>query len=311
MAVDAKAESMNVPLRPGLDISARLSGALFVAASATGFGVLGILGKVAFAAGASTATVLFLRFLVAGAGMALWMTVRRLPWPRGNDLWVLVGMGAIGYVGQAFCYFSALRHASAGLTALLLYLYPALVALASAALGRQRLTWFRSGAVLLSLAGIVLAVSDGLAGSPAGIAFGAGAALIYSAYILTGELVTVRSGAIPAATVIMLSASAVYGAALAIQGPVWPAGTAGWLAIAGIALFSTVIAMVCFFAGMQRLGAADTATLSTLEPVVTLLLAFALLGESLGPRQIAGAALVILAVITLARARNSGRKADS
>ena len=110
----------------------------------------------------------------------------RLSWPRGRDLAILVGMGALGYVGQAFCYFSALRHASAGLTALLLYLYPALVTLASAALGRQPLTRRTSLAVAASLAGIVLLAFGGLAGSWLGMLFGAGAAVIYTGYILVG-----------------------------------------------------------------------------------------------------------------------------
>lgn len=282
--------------------SQRIAGAAFVAVSAIGFGALGIFGKVAFAAGASTATVLFLRFMVAGILMAALMATLRLPWPKGRDLGILVAMGALGYVGQAFCYFSSLHHASAGLTALLLYLYPALVTLASAALGRQRLTPIKAAAVLVSLIGIFLTVADGLAGTPTGIAFGAGAAVIYTGYILVGEHVTRRTGAIPAATVIMLAAAAVYGSALTWEGAHWPAGAAGWGAVAAIALFSTVIAMVGFFAGMQRLGAANAATLSTLEPVVTLILAAAVLDESLGPTQIAGAVMVLGAVVTLARA---------
>lgn len=282
--------------------SQRIAGAAFVAISAIGFGALGIFGKMAFASGTSTATVLFLRFAVAGAFMAALMAALRLPWPRGRDFWILVAMGAVGYVGQAFCYFSSLRHASAGLTALLLYLYPALVTLASAALGRQRLTPLKASAVTASLAGIIMTVADGLAGTPMGIAFGVGAAVIYTGYILVGEHVSRRTGAIPAATVIMLAAAAVYGTALVWEGAQWPADAPGWGAVAAIAIFSTVVAMVGFFAGMQRLGAADAATLSTLEPVVTLVLAAAVLGESLGPMQLAGAVMVLGAVVTLARA---------
>ncbi len=275
---------------------------MFVILSAIGFGALGIFGKVAFAAGASTVTVLFLRFLVAGALMAVLMTVMRLPWPRGRHLWILAGMGAIGYVGQAFCYFSALHHATAGLTALLLYLYPSLVTLASAALGRQRLTLMKAILVAASLFGILLTVSDGLAGTPAGIAFGAGAAVIYTAYILVGERVTPRTGAIAAGAVVMLSTAAVFGVATAVEGACWPVGVTGWLAVAAIALVATVIPIVGFFAGIQRLGATDAATLSTLEPVVTLVLAYLLLGETLGAVQMLGAGLVIAAVVALSRA---------
>ena len=73
------------------------------------------------------------------------------------------------------------------------------------------------------------------------------------------------------------------------------------IAVLGIALVSTVIAMVGFFAGIKRLGAADAATLSTLEPVVTFVLAAVFLDEPVTLLQTAGGAIVLGAVIALAR----------
>jgi drug/metabolite transporter (DMT)-like permease len=283
-------------------LTPRLIGAVFVAASAAGFGALAIFVKIAFADGVSTGAMLFLRFSIAGVIMTALMAVCRYRWPRGRDLAILVGMGSLGYVGQAYCYFSALRFASAGLTALLLYLYPALVTLASAALGRRRLTRIQGVAVAAAFSGILLTVSGGMNGTPAGIAFGAGAAVIYTVYILVGEGVTSRTAAIPAATVIMLAAACVYGAAAAVEGARWPETSVGWGAVGAVAVLSTVVAMVGFFAGMRRIGATEAATLSTLEPVVTLLLAAAILGEAVTPLQAAGVALVLAAVVALARA---------
>jgi len=281
--------------------SPRILGTLCVIASAVGFGALGIFGKTAYLSGASTVTVLFLRFLLAGALMTALMAALKLPWPRGRDLAVLIALGALGYVGQSFCYFSALRHATAGLTALLLYLYPALVTLASAALGRQRLTWSKAALAGLSLLGILLTVAGDLGGSAAGLGFGVGSAVIYTGYILVGEGVIPRVGAIAASTVVMLAAAAVYACAVLAAGPQWPTQVSGWLAVVGIALVATVIPIIGFFAGMQRLGAADAATLSTLEPVVTLLLAFVFLNETLAPAQLLGAGAVVAAVALLSR----------
>jgi drug/metabolite transporter (DMT)-like permease len=59
--------------------------------------------------------------------------------------------------------------------------------------------------------------------------------------------------------------------------------------------------MVGFFAGIKRLGAADAATLSTLEPVVTFALAAIFLDEPVTASQMAGGAIVLGAVIALAR----------
>lgn len=260
-----------------------------------------IFGKLAYAEGVDLPSLLFLRFALAGGLLAVVMQMRALPWPRGSNLLLLIAMGGLGYVGQSFCYFAALQHASAGLTALLLYLYPAIVTVLSALLARRRLSLPRMLAVATALLGTGLAVGGSLDGSVLGILLGVGAALIYSLYILVGERVTPVTGAMPSATVIMLSAAMVYGLMVFWQGPAFPYSSTAWAAVGGIALFSTVVAIIAFFAGMARLGAADAATLSTLEPVVTVVLAALFLGEAVGGWQLAGGAIILAAVIVLAR----------
>ena len=279
----------------------RLVGVACIVASAAGFGAMPIFAKLAYADGVDLPSMLFLRFALAGGAMALLMQLRGIAWPRGRQLLLLAAMGAIGYVGESFCYFAALQYASAGLTALLLYLYPAIVTVLSALLTRRRLSPLRLLAVAAALLGTGLAVGGSLAGSALGILLGVGAALIYSVYILVGERVTPLSGAIPSATVIMLAAALVFGLVVLWRGPAWPVSTGAWAAVGSIALLSTVVAIIAFFAGMARLGAADAATLSTLEPVVTVLLAAVFLGEAIGPWQGFGGAIILAAVIVLAR----------
>ena len=279
----------------------RWQGVLLVAISAAGFASIGLFARVAAASGASLLTVLALRFVLAGILLALGLRHRRLAWPRGRDLAGLVLLGALGYTAQSFCFFSALNHLTVGLAVLLLYLHPALVLLAGAALGRQRLTPRKAALAAASFAGILLTVRGDLAGTPVGLAFGIGAALIYTNYILVGEHLTPRTGVIPAATVIVLSAAVMFSSAALVEGVRWPGTTGGWLAVAGIAVFGTALAIVTFFAGVQRIGAGDAATLSTLEPVVALVLAFVFLGEQLGAVQLAGALLVIASAALLGR----------
>ena len=81
-------------------------------------------------------------------------------------------MGAIGYVGQAVCFFAALNHASAGLVALLLYAYPTLVVLLSAAFLGERLTAAKIALLAASFAGLALTLGGGQ-GTATGIALGA------------------------------------------------------------------------------------------------------------------------------------------
>ncbi|MQY50440.1 DMT family transporter [Rhodocyclus gracilis] len=282
--------------------STRLVGVALVLLSVLGFGAMPIFARFAYADGVDLSTLLFLRFALAGVVMAAITRLGGWRWPQGRDLWLLIGMGAIGYVGQAFCYFAALRYATAGLTALLLYLYPAIVTVFSALLWRRRLSPARLAAVAAALIGAALAVGDGLAGSPLGFVLGVGAAVIYSGYILVGERVS-ASGPIAGASVVMLSAALVYGAIVAVQGPAWPRTGGGWLAVAAIVLLSTALAIAAFLAAMARLGAADASTVSALEPVVTMLLAAIFLGETVGTRQMLGAAIILIAVTVLTRLR--------
>lgn len=288
-------------------MSSRWHGVFWVVLSSVGFGAMAIFAKLAYRDGVSLSSMLFLRFAIAGLLLAAWGMMRGVRWPRGRDLLWLIGMGGIGYVGQSFSYFAALQYASAGLVALLLYLYPAIVVVLSAFLFRRAIGVGRGWAVVVSLAGTALTVGGDLHSELPGIVLGIACACIYSGYILAGEGVMPRVGPLPAATVVMLSAAAVYGAAAQSVGPAWPATFGGWAAVLAIAVFSTLLAILGFFRGLEKLGAADASTLSTLEPLVTLALAALVLDEGVTVAQIAGGTLILAAVIYLARASSAVR----
>jgi drug/metabolite transporter (DMT)-like permease len=76
---------------------------------------------------------------------------------------------------------------------------------------------------------------------------------------------------------------------------------AGWGWIAALAAICTVAAISLFFAGLHRAGPTTASILSTVEPVTTVVLAFLVFGETLGIVQTLGGALVLAAVVTLAR----------
>jgi drug/metabolite transporter (DMT)-like permease len=215
---------------------------------------------------------------------------------------MLVGMGAVGYAGQAFSYFTALTLASAGLVALLLYLYPALVTLLSRAVFGYPLSALQIAALAIALAGSVLTIGRAGAGTPLGIFFGLLAAFIYAGYILTGSRLPRDVTPTASSTVVVTSAAAVYAAVGAARGMRWPATPSGWGAVAAIAVVCTVLAIALFLAGLERIGPVRASIYSTLEPAFTLVLAALLLGERLTAPRVAGGALILGAVLLLARA---------
>lgn len=283
-------------------MSPRAAGVVLIAVSAASFGAMAVFARLAYDGGADVTAVLFLRFAIAAPLMAVLMRLRGLAWPRGRLLAGLAAMGGLGYVGQSLSFFTALTKASASLVALLLYAYPAIVTVLSVLVLGERLTRPRVAALGVALAGAVLTIGPELSGEPLGVVLGASAAVIYSAYILVGSRLTPRSGALPASAVIMAAAAAVYAVVVAVQRPAFPATAGSWSAVVAIALVSTVVAITTFFAGMARLGATDASTLSTLEPVVTVVLAALVLDERLSAAQLVGGLLILAAVVVLARA---------
>jgi drug/metabolite transporter (DMT)-like permease len=283
-----------------------------IVASAAAFGAMAILARAAYASGVDTATLLALRFSIAAAAMVAIALARGARLPRGSTFGALVLLGAAGYGGQAYSFFTALTLAPAGIVALLLYLHPALVALLAAAWLGERLTTVKLVALAIALAGTALTVAPAVSASGAGsgegivagIGFALAAAAFYSLYIVGGAWLGRRVAALPMSTVVIASAAAVFVAAALLRGPRWPQTPEGWLAVLAIALVSTVAAITLYFAGLARVGPVRASTLSTLEPLVTVALAAALLGEAIAPAQVAGGALILGAVVLLARARN-------
>ena len=278
----------------------RLTGILLIAISAASFGTLAIFGRYAYTAGMDTFTVLFLRFSVAAVLMGILLAARRESLPKGRVLGQLIGMGALGYVGQSFMYLTAINYASAGLVALLLYLYPFFVMVLSVIVFREKVTRAKIIALALALFGTALTV-DPQGGQLIGALMAISAAAIYSVYIIVGTNVMKHVSAVQSSTVIFASAGVVFGSITAVNGAHFPAANSGWFAMLGIVLIATVIPVITFLAGLGMVGPTNAAMLSTLEPVVTVLLAAWLFGEQLPAVALAGGGLILVAVILLTR----------
>jgi len=269
-----------------------------------------IFARYAYSSGVSPVTLLFLRFAFASPVMLALVALRRVRFPRGAALLALIGLGGVIYVLQALCYFTALTRAPASLVALILYLYPILVAIGAVIIYGERFTIASGIALVLALGGAAMMIGLEKGGSAAGIILAMAAAAIYAVYILTGTRVMRTVPSLAAAAVVICSTAVVYGGLAAVRGPAWPTNAAGWVSIAALALVSTVAAIALFFAGLERVGPTTASILSTLEPAVAVALAAILLGEALTLAKIAGGTLILGAVFVTARA-GARRKAPA
>ncbi len=209
-------------------------------------------------------------------------------------------MGGLGYAGQSFSFFFALRTLPASLVALVLYTYPALVAIAGVVLYRRRIPPVQVLALVGSFLGVALLVGGVPIALGSGLPFLVAAPLIYTGYILAGERVMPGLPALAASAVTLTGAAFTWTVAAAVTGHLrLPASHSAWALVASIALIPTMVAVTAFLAALPRIGGSRAALLSTFEPVVTVALAVALLGDRFGALQLLGGLLILASVARL------------
>ena len=297
----------------------RLVGVGLVLVSAASFGSGALFAKPVYASGVDWLTLLAWRFLIGASLSWAWLAVsaaRRAGLLRLSRRRVLVALGlGVLYLGNSGTYYAGLETVSASLAALIVFIYPAIVAVLSLRVGHRlvgRRPWV---ALAMALAGTALALGGIPAGAVpplSGLIAVIASPIIYAVWIvlsarLSGETSERVGGEADdgadtaAATALMMVATAVgfWALAIATRRPVLPADVPGaaWPGIIGIGLVSTFVAIQTFYEGTKRVGAAQASLISTFEPIWTITLAALLFGETLGPLQLVGGAFVIGGVL--------------
>lgn len=288
-----------------------LLGIGLVLISAATFGAMAIFAKFAFASGISTHSLLFFRFAIALMVMLPIAVWQKRSFPKGKDLYILIAMGSVGYAGQSFCYFKALTLIPPSLVAILLYLYPVIVAVLSVFLLKETLTNVKVLALTIALSGTVLVIGLETNGNTKGVFLGISAAVIYAFYNIAGARVMQRNDAFASSIVVIASAAFFYFLYNVKAGFFFPAQGVFWMNIMAIAVLSTAIAIYAYFQGMKLSGAVNTAMLSTFEPVTTMVLASAFLGAHIRWLQMAGTALILSSAVIIAIYSKPDKKVDA
>jgi drug/metabolite transporter (DMT)-like permease len=274
-----------------------------VLVSATAFGTNAILAKFAYRAGLGTSQTLAFRFVLGAIGMwTMAIVLRQNPLRLSRrQLILLLTLGGVFYTGQSLSYFTALQTLPASLCVLIAYIYPSLVVVAGWIFLRRSVSVWHWVALVGSFVGVGLIVGGAQFQLGWSLVFAIAAPTIYTGYILVGE--NVMGGSVPAvgaSAVIITGAGIAFCVIAAFQRQLMlPATTGGWVVAFAIALIPTMIAISLFLAGLPRIGAARSSLISTWEPVVTVLLAVALLGDRFSVLQALGGILVLVAVVVV------------
>jgi drug/metabolite transporter (DMT)-like permease len=273
-------------------------GLVFVVTSTVAYGTLPIFTKIAYGQGLHFSVLLALRFGIAAVFFEI--MARREPAQPFAVRLGLWGVGAV-FLSDTFFYFKALETLSAAQTALIFYVYPVLVTLLSALLGIETLTVRGLAAAALSFTGAALTVAPSEAlREIRGIVYALLGAFCYAIFIVLASRFVV--GAQTAARHIAELGAVVWTIIALVHGSARAPSPKAWVAILGIAFFCTVVAHGAFLAGLARIGPGRAAVVSSLEVVVTVVLAVLILKETVGLRPFFGGSLILLAVWVQARA---------
>ncbi len=264
---------------------------------ATAFAMVGITTGLSLEGGSTPLTIVAIRSVVVVvifaiyfrlAGVSLAMT------PRERSIALAIGL--ILCLNN-WTLNESLAHIPLPLAILIFYLWPAITSIATWLLGKERFTWRSLFGIVLAFAGVGLALNvEFTEAQTRGVLLALVSAVAWSCvFVLAGQFFAGRDSR-PVTLWMTVSSAAIFVILVAITGD-WtlPATTRGWVGITTLPFFYA-FGMIGLFVATTSLGPMRTGFFMNFEPIATVLLAVPLLGQSLEPIQMAGAALVITAL---------------
>jgi len=262
------------------------------------FGTVGIFSRLFYDHGGHPFELVLLRLVMATLVFGAIVGALRRPWPPRRVVYLALGLGVF-QGGLNIALLVGYQKAPVALVALLFYVYPLLTTLGDKVFFGQPLGPRRLLVVALGLAGIALTVGTPSSAPTIGIVLGLAAAVASAAYILGSRHAMSRGiEPIPFLLLSYLGPAAAFLVAASVRGYDEPSGAAYGYAVL-LVLVSTVLASILFYAAVRSIGAGTTSLFASVEPLVGVLLAYIVLGESLSAGQLAGGALILTSVITL------------
>ncbi|MAF47588.1 MAG: DMT family transporter [Rhodospirillales bacterium] len=276
------------------------------------FGLANTIAGVAYAGGSDPTSVSGSRFVLPILILAAFAYLRKIPLalPRREAAWAL----ALGVITALYtlALLSAINLLPVGIAILVFYLFPILTAFIAAIMGWVPLGLRTAGAAVVALAGLTFALGVRIEDyDPWGISLSALGALGLAIVSAVSGRVIANSDPMRATFYMAVGALIpLLFVVFAAGGFNRPESQTGWLGLVFTNIFYA-FAMIGYFVAIGRVGAPMTTTLSNLEPLVAITAAFLLLGQSLAPLQLAGAAVVVGALIFAAYPRRVAAEAAS
>jgi drug/metabolite transporter (DMT)-like permease len=291
-------ETAAAPARQGLGLALLLT-------TTASFACITTFSKFAYAAGSNPETLLIVRFTSFALGVRLIQLLSGKPPQLGSGM---LTRGMLGRAAAIACfmlllsggYLTAVAFIPVGLAVILLYTAPFFVALITVILGRDRMTGLKAATMVLAFTGVTLAVGTGFSHlDPRGILAGFAAAFGLVLMIAVAGSWMKQFEPLTLSMVASLLLLLPVGAYLAGTGRfALPQTQVGWIGLAGATL-CYLFGNLSWVMAMRLVAPIRMAVIMNLEMPISIATGALFLGERLSLPQLAGAALVIVAVMAL------------
>lgn len=309
--------TLRSPLSSSVPRTDYARGVLYATGAGIALGTLGPVSNLAYAEGMSSPTFAALRATIGATVLMVYLAASRADRISIRGLarrdQALLGLTSVAQAALSLAIFAAYGAMAVAPVLAVYFSYPLLVAGASIALGRERLTSVRALGLALALGGLVAVVLGGGNGANAGQVSIVGVALAgLAATCQATYLVASRSGftRVPSlqATCVILA-----GAAILIWLVAWPSELASghpgawlgspmaWIAIAVAGILGAAVAKVWMLRGVRRVGGTRAAVLMLAEPVTGVALAAVVLNQGVGWLQLIGGIAVMAGALLAQR----------
>jgi drug/metabolite transporter (DMT)-like permease len=284
-------------------------GYAFTALGAALFSTKAIFIKLAYLEKSDAALMLAMRMMMSlpfflAVGLYALYLHRRAGHPYPS--WRIVGLaclnGFIGYYVAAYLDFAGLTYITAQLERLVLFTYPVFVMLLGWLFFSGRITLRGLIGAAITYAGLGLIFSSGVSADGWNTVIGTilvlGAALAFALYQLLAKnlISTLGSTLFTAIALSSASIASLVHYALTSHGG-GPAVSWNYVMLAaGCAFFATVLPSFLINAGLGRITPQASSMISTISPLVTIILAVIFLGEAFTFIDAIGTALIVLGV---------------
>lgn len=279
------------------------------------WGIISIFLKGLYAVGFSALQVMFIRGLFSSFFMAIFLFIKDKNLLKINlkDIWMFLGTGVISLTFFSLCYFYTILESGASVAVILLYTSPIFVLLMSVLFFKEKITFVKIIALILTFAGCVLVSGIGGQGglSAKGFFIGLCAGFGYALYSIFSRIALKKYDSLTVTFYTFLFSAISIIPFCSISQIPQMINVKTLLFSVGISVLCTVLPYIFYTVGLSGLETGKAAILVTVEPLVATLIGFFIWKEQVSVFKIIGIIAILVSILLLSFNSSSEKQKDS